>query len=587
MKKSLLIICSILFTWATNAQIIFSGESPASIQGSYDMTYGDPGGGWGSPDLINPANAVIDTLALAYDDGTSVDQTGGAIGDSASCGTVISDVDGKIAILYRGGCEFGTKALNAENAGAIACVIINNEPGGPVGMAPGTDGGSITIPIVMIGDADGAILIAEMQNGPVEVFIGNKTGFYPNDVGTLPSSILRSQQFATPSLIAQDDTEFNFEVGAWVYNYGFQDQTDVFLSATVDFGGTELYNESATPVDILAGDSAFFSLPDFSETSYSEGFYELTYTISSDSTDDYSFDNTITADFAITDSLYGYASLDETTMLPNTSGGLRPVDASGNPALTYLSCIHFRDANASRIAPTGLSFSSIKANDAADPSLEGEPINISVYELNDDFVDLNDPNYANPPVDIQEIQFDEYFYPTDLPGEAVTADFEEPFTLEDDQRYLFCVTTFNEELFFGHDPDMDYSWNLQNYLQPLFPIQSDGAWNLNGFGAETVPGVTINFVDASQLNLQNEKLSIELNAYPSPADDVLTIDFNGFDIENIEMLNLAGQRVAGKSLISGEESTTFDVNGLENVVYVVKAYLANGMVETMQVVVSH
>ena len=93
MKKSLLIICSILFTWATNAQIIFSGESPASIQGSYDMTYGDPGGGWGSPDLINPANAVIDTLALAYDDGTSVDQTGGAIGDSASCGTVISDVD--------------------------------------------------------------------------------------------------------------------------------------------------------------------------------------------------------------------------------------------------------------------------------------------------------------------------------------------------------------------------------------------------------------------------------------------------------------------------------------------------------------
>lgn len=587
MKKSLLIICSVLFAWATNAQIIFSGESPASIQGSYDMTYGDPGGGWGSPDLIDPVNAVIDTLALAYDDGTSVDQTGGAIGDSASCGTVISDVDGKIAILYRGGCEFGTKALNAENAGAIACVIINNEPGGPVGMAPGTDGGTITIPIVMIGDADGATLIAEMQNGPVEVFIGNKTGFYPNDVGTLPSTILRSQQFATPSLIAQDDTEFSFDVGAWVYNYGFQDQTNVNLNAVVDFGGTELYNESATPVDILAGDSAFFALPAFSETSYSEGFYDLTYTISSDSTDDYSFDNTITSQFAITESLYGYASLDESTMLPNTSGGLRPVDASGNPALTYLSCIHFQDPNASRIAPTGLTFSSIKANDAADPSLEGEPINISVYELNDQFTDLNDPNYANPPNDIIEIQFDEYFYQADLPGEAVTADFDAPLTLEDDQRYLFCVTTFNEELFFGHDPDMDYSWNLQNYLQPMFPIQSDGAWNLNGFGAETVPGVTINVIDATQVNLQNEKLSIELNAYPSPADDVLTIDFNGYDVENIEMLNLAGQRVAGKSLISGHESTTFDVNGLENGVYVVKAYLANGMVETLQVVVSH
>jgi hypothetical protein len=581
MKKTLLIICLILFSWGANAQIIFSGESPASIQGAYDMTYGDPGSGWGSPDLVNTANAVIDTLAQYLD--TSAGDSLGCLGTGAN-----NDVDGQIAILYRGDCQFGTKALNAENNGARACVIINNIPGAPVGMAAGTDGGSITIPIVMISDVDGATLLAEMQNGPVEVFIGNKSGFYPNDVGTLPSAILRSKQFATPSLIAQDDTEYSFDVGAWVYNFGFQDQTTVTLNVTVNFGGTELYNETATPVDIPAGDSAsFFELPVFSETSYSQGFYELSYTITSDSADYYTFDNTISSKFAITESLYGYASLDETTLLPTTSGGLRPVNGDGSAVGTYLSCIHFQDPNASRMIPTGISFTSIKANDAVDPSLEGEPINISVYELNDNFVDLNDPNYANPPNSTVEIAFDEYFYPADLPSEGVTAQFETPFALADDQRYLFCVTTFNEELFFGHDPDMDYSWNLQNYLQPLFPIQADGAWNLNGFGAETVPGVTINFVDAAQLNLQNEKLSIELNAYPSPASDELTVDFNGYDVENIEMLNLAGQRVAGKSLISGQESTKLDVNGLENGVYIVKAYLSNGMVETMQVVVSH
>jgi hypothetical protein len=581
MKKSLLIVCSMLFAWVTNAQIIFSGESPASIQGAYDMTYGDPGGGWGSPDLLDPANAVLDTLALYLD--TSAGDSLGCLGTAAAA----TDVVGKIAVLYRGDCEFGTKALNAENSGAIACVVINNIPGAPVGLGAGADGASITIPIVMISDVDGATLTAEMENGAVEVFIGNKTGFYPTDVGTLPSAILRAQQFATPSLIAQDDTEFSFDVGAWVYNFGFNDQTTVSLSATVDFGGTELYNETATAVDIPAGDSAFFQLPVFSETSYAEGFYELNYTITSDSVDFYDFDNTITSKFAITESLYGYASLDETTVLPTTSGGLRPVNGDGSAVGTYLSCIHFQDPNASRIAPTGITFTSIKANDAADPSLEGEPINISVYELNDVFTDLNDPNYANPPNSITEIAFDEYFYAADLPSEGVTAEFETPFALVDNQRYLFCVTTFNEELFFGHDPDMDYSWNLQNYLQPLFPIQADGDWNLNGFGAETVPGVTVNFVDAAQVNLQNEKLSIEFNAYPSPASDVLTVDFNGYDVENIEMLNLTGQRVAGKSLISGQESTVFDVNGLENGVYVVKAYLTNGMVETMQVVVSH
>lgn len=581
MKKSLLIICSILFTWATNAQIIFSGESPASIQGSYAMEYGDPGGGWGSPDLVDPANAVLDTLAQ-YLDVTAADSLG-CDGNAAN-----NDVDGKIAILYRGDCQFGAKALNAENAGAIACVIINNEPGGPVGMAPGDDGGAITIPVVMIGDVDGATLLAEMKNGPVEVFIGNKTGFYPNDVGTLPSSILRAKQFTTPSLIAQDDTEYSFDVGAWVYNFGFQDQTKVSLNATIEFNGTELYNESADSVDIAAGDSVFFTLPEFSETSYDEGFYDLTYTITSDSTDDYSFDNTISAGFAITESQFGYASIDETTMLPNTSGGFRAVNPNtGDPVGTYLSCIHFRDANASRIAPTGISFSATKGSDASDPSLEGEPINISVFKLNDVFTDLNDPNFENPPVDLQEIEFAEFFFQSDLSGEAVTAEFEEPFALEDDQRYLFCVGSFNPEVYLGHDPSMDYSWNLQNYLQPLFPIQADGDWNLNGFGAGTVPGVTVNFIDASQLNLQNEKLSIEMNAYPSPASDELTVNFNGYDVESAEMLNIAGQRVASKSLDSGVESTKFDVNGMEDGVYVVKVYLANGMVETMQVVVSH
>jgi hypothetical protein len=577
MKTFLLIFCSVFFTWAINAQIIFSGESPVSIQGSYAMTYGDPGGGWGSPDLVNPANAVLDTLAQ-YLDVTPADSLG-CSGTAAN-----TDVLGKIAILYRGDCEFGTKALNAENAGAIACVLINNVPGGPVGMAPGTDGASVTIPIVMIGDADGATLIAEMQNGPVEVFIGNKTGFYANDVGTLPSTILRPKQFSTPSMIAQDDTEYSFDVGAWVYNYGFQDQTNVSLNAIVNFGATELYNETVpTAEDIPAGDSVFFTLPVFSASTYAEGFYDLNYTITSDSIEDYEFDNMITADFAITESLYGYASLDQGTMLPNTSGGFRPTDATSN----YKSCIHFRDENASRMIPTGLTFSSIKASDAANPSLEGEPINIVAYELNDNFVDLNDPNYSNPPVDLVEITFDEYYYPADLPGDPVTGAFAEPFALEDNQRYLFCVSSFNPELFFGHDPSMDYSWNLQNYLQPLFPIQSNGTWNMNGFGAGTVPGVTINFVDAAQLNLQNEKLAIEMNAYPSPAYDKLTIDFDGYDVDNIEILNLTGQRVAEKSIVSGVESTTFDVNGLENGVYIVKAYLLNGMVETMQVVVSH
>jgi len=59
------------------------------------------------------------------------------------------DVKDKIAFIGRGVCGFGTKALNAEKAGAIAIVICNNAPGGgAVGMATNPDGDQVTVPVV-------------------------------------------------------------------------------------------------------------------------------------------------------------------------------------------------------------------------------------------------------------------------------------------------------------------------------------------------------------------------------------------------------------------------------------------------------
>ncbi len=64
---------------------------------------------------------------------------------------------GKAALISRGGCEFGTKVLNAENGGAEFVVIHNHVTGGDdlLTMAPGADGGSVTIPSVFIGYTNG------------------------------------------------------------------------------------------------------------------------------------------------------------------------------------------------------------------------------------------------------------------------------------------------------------------------------------------------------------------------------------------------------------------------------------------------
>ena len=37
------------------------------------------------------------------------------------------DMQGKIALLYRGECMFAKKVLNAEQAGAIGAIIIDNK----------------------------------------------------------------------------------------------------------------------------------------------------------------------------------------------------------------------------------------------------------------------------------------------------------------------------------------------------------------------------------------------------------------------------------------------------------------------------
>jgi subtilisin family serine protease len=68
---------------------------------------------------------------------------------------------GKTAMISRGSCEFGTKALYAENAGAEFVIIYNHEDGGDflMSMSAGSDGDQVTIPSIFIGHSDGLALV--------------------------------------------------------------------------------------------------------------------------------------------------------------------------------------------------------------------------------------------------------------------------------------------------------------------------------------------------------------------------------------------------------------------------------------------
>lgn len=72
---------------------------------------------------------------------------------------------GKIVLTRRGDCTFVEKVLNAQNAGAVGVIIMNNVAGGPAPM--GGSSGAVTIPSLGITLADGDLLIA--QGGAINV----------------------------------------------------------------------------------------------------------------------------------------------------------------------------------------------------------------------------------------------------------------------------------------------------------------------------------------------------------------------------------------------------------------------------------
>lgn len=77
-----------------------------------------------------------------------------------------ADLTGKVALIDRGDCLFVDKVQRAQQAGAIAVVMVNNVPGDPITMG-GTPGYTVTIPGVMISQADGARIKAHLGEKPV------------------------------------------------------------------------------------------------------------------------------------------------------------------------------------------------------------------------------------------------------------------------------------------------------------------------------------------------------------------------------------------------------------------------------------
>ena len=126
-------------------------NTPASIAGQYQAIESN----------FSTANKLINVgprtgQVVYYNDNAAGTTHEGCLGVPAN--TVL----GKIALIDRGNCNFTIKVKNAQDAGAIGVIMVNNVQGAPITMG-GTDN-TITIPAVMVTLNDGLTFKNQLAN---------------------------------------------------------------------------------------------------------------------------------------------------------------------------------------------------------------------------------------------------------------------------------------------------------------------------------------------------------------------------------------------------------------------------------------
>ncbi len=251
--------------------------------------------------------------------------------DSLGCTIPVGSMTGKIALIWRGNCEFGAKAKNAQDAGAIAIIIINQHAGeGPVGMGAGAVGSLVTKPVFMVSNADGIAMSAQYGSaatgtpGTVKVAITPWGQGHANDLGFVPGGIANWHNYATPAAqfmagAATANAYKGIDV-AFIANYGSSPATNVKVVATTSFtptGGSASVQHTDTTdyagpfvgVVSLPGDDTRDSIvamisDEYNLTATGPGRFDVSYTITSDSAEDFAADNTTSTSFYLTDSVF-------------------------------------------------------------------------------------------------------------------------------------------------------------------------------------------------------------------------------------------------------------------------------------------
>ena len=511
--RLVLTLVLLFFSVQSWSQAVFEIKSPSKAKGFYSFGYGDStlNMGWGNGVLAK--KAVTGNLAIA----TGVDSLAG--------NALVGNYQGKILLVHRGGgFDFAIKTLNAQNAGAIAVIIVNHgQVNGsvdsvallnPSGMranetATTATGLQVHIPVIVIGIKDALkIKSAIRSEGTVTAYLGGKQ-MYNYDLKIDPA--VGSPLYRTrPSFLVKagmvSDT-----LGMTIYNTGTNAMNNVQGIVTVNKkGGSVLFTDKYS-VGVLEGPGVGkkdtltikFAKPFKTNSDLEKGTYEINYklvTLKSNSSDtvlldSYNVDNSVTTNFEITDSTYSVGNL---TSYSSTK-------TNTNEVVNYVNQPNW--STATRSSTTGLfkSCSSLQNSDVNGYEISG--INFLAY--------YNDANTASDyllnktvTIEVMENNSNNIIYTYDYvfdkkyqhhygnhkltPGSLV---------LTNNSNYFVCVSSSDQTMLFGYDRGISNKLTTQLNNKYLSSNIINGTQYLSGFGLDYVSAIS---VDLSKVK-SNEK----------------------------------------------------------------------------------